>query len=611
MAKTPLYNTDIVPPQSRPELTELADDDIFIVTDESDGKIKKITKENAKETLGVNELAGAGRTTETVKKNADDIADTKADVAQNAADIGNLDGRVDNILVGQDVDPNKDVEVLDARHSNVSTVTYPSIGNRMDSLEAVYGQVGHVYGVKMSRTTGITVYTDDAVGMTYRQQIDAVGALSDFSLVYPWSEIKTVKVNADGAILATIDEPNFQSVVGDIMVKIPVFYSRAFVDGDHECYQVSDVPRTGFRATGFYEPDGSIVPYRLVAATPTSNDGAVPHSWANAPPTVNKALYHATTGFQTQALAKSSSVVWSNITVDVYEMVWRLIFVEIGGHVLSGNVNSLGFNVKGAIGQGINDLGQAYDSRNLNVCTEATSDANTFIIAKTRSQYFHEGMMVQVGSGYSSQSIAKDRYIVSIEEHDQDNDVITLDGDTFTTTLSSQITAWGQPVPIEQIMALGNESGYVLQFNSTVKSHVCYRGIWDLWGNVYQWMTGLYRNDLQFYICHDPVLANVSTPIGNTGWEATGIAPNLANDYLKERDFFDDGFGSFGLPRAVGGGSTTWYAARAYYFNDSYMGVRAVGCGGGWGSGASVGFLWYGSGSPAAAGLGTGGRLIL
>src|SRR5690554_3498061 len=122
MAKTPLYNTDIVPPQSRPELTELADDDIFIVTDESDGKIKKITKENAKETLGVNELAGAGRTTETVKKNADDIADTKADVAQNAADIGNLDGRVDNILVGQDVDPNKDVEVLDARHSNVSTV---------------------------------------------------------------------------------------------------------------------------------------------------------------------------------------------------------------------------------------------------------------------------------------------------------------------------------------------------------------------------------------------------------------------------------------------------------------------------------------------------------
>jgi hypothetical protein len=448
--------------------------------------------------------------------------------------------------------------------------------------------------------------------MTYRQQIDAVGALSDFSLVYPWSEIKTVKVNADGAILATIDEPNFQSVVGDIMVKIPVFYSRAFVDGDYECYQISDVPRTGFRATGFYEPDGSIVPYRLVAATPTSNDGSTPHSWAGAPPTVNKALYHATAGFQTQALAKSANVVWSNITVDVYEMVWRLIFVEIGGHVLSGNVNSLGFNVKGAIGKGISGFsGTAYNTSNLNVCTEATSDANTFIIAKTRSQYFHEGMMVQVGSGYSNQGIARDRYIVSIEEHDQDNDVITLDGAAFTTTLSSQITAWGQPVPIEQIMALGNESGYVEQFGEEDRSHVCYRGIWDLWGNVWQWMTGLYRNDLQFYICHDPVLANVSTPIGQTGWEATGIAPNLGNDYLKERDFFDDGFGSFGLPRAVGAGSTTWYAARAYYFNDSYMGVRAVNCGGDWAYGDDVGFYWTGYFSPTHTLIRIGGRLIL
>ena len=100
MAKIPLYNTDIVPPRNRPELTGLTDSDIFIVEDLADNKIKKLTKANAKDTLGIDnidsrlttlegsgsgsvqdqidtaidDLAGAGRTTETVKGNADAIA---------------------------------------------------------------------------------------------------------------------------------------------------------------------------------------------------------------------------------------------------------------------------------------------------------------------------------------------------------------------------------------------------------------------------------------------------------------------------------------------------------------------------------------------------------
>lgn len=528
-------------------------------------------------------------------------------LVKDALDV--LTNRIDNILNGQDLDPNKDVELLDARHSNATGVTYPTLGTRLDLMEDKYK--GHIYGCKMNQTTGIVVPTHEAVGLTYRQQIGTVGERSDFSSVYPWSEIITVKVDKDGKILTTIDHPNFASIVGDIMVKIPVFWSRAFVQDGYEHYQISDIARVGWKATGFIEPDGTIVPYRLVAATKTSNDGADPHSWADAPPTVNKALYHATTGFQTQALNKSTEVTWSNITFDVYEMVWRLIFIEISGHVLSGNSEVLGFNVKGAIGQGINNVGGAYSSSNLNVCTVATTDANTFIIAKTMSANFFEGMMVQVGTSYTSQSIAKDRYILSIEEYDQDNDTITLDGAPFTTTTSSQISAWGQPLPIYQMLALGNESGYVLQFGSTVKSHVCYRGIWDLWGNVYEWMTGLLRHDLQFYVCHDPVLANVNTPIGKNGWTATAIAPNIPNGYLKNRQFFDDGFGSFGLPAEGGAGSVTWYAAYLYHFNDGYMGVRAVRCGGDFRRGDSVGFFWGGYDGPAVTYFSIGGRLIL
>lgn len=528
------------------------------------------------------------------------------------AALDHLTDRVDNILVGQDLDPNKDVEVLDARHSNVRDKTYPALGARLDDIEkrSLY-DTGRIYGCKMNKATGIVEPTHDAVGLKYRQQINTVGERSEFSNVYPWSEIITVKVDPDGQILTNIDSPDFVDTVGDIMVKVPVFYSRAFTEDGYEHYQISDVERPGWKATGFIEPDGTILPYRLVAAVKTSNDGTVPHSWADAPPTVNKALYHATTGFQTQALAKSQQVTWSNIMLDTYEMIWRLIFVEISGHVLSGNAEVLGFNVKGAIGQGINDVSGAYNSSNANVCTEVTTDANTFILAKTRSQYFHVGMMVQVGTAYSNGNIAADRYIIDIQEHDIDNDVITLSGDTFTTTLTSTINAWGQPLPMDHLLALGNESGYVLQFGSTVKSHVCYRGIWDLWGNIYEWVSGVMRYDLQFYVCHDPVLANVNTPVSKTGWVATGIAPNLSNSYLKNREFFDDGYGSFGFPEDVGAGSTTWYAAYCYYFNVGYMGVRAVHVGGLFSNGVLVGFFWNGYFVPASTYHSVGGRLIL
>ncbi len=125
---TPLYSTDIIPLTSRPTLTVMDDGDYFVILDTSTGKISKILKTNimtalkitydntsgltadtvqaALDELVVNlgssdsailalagrldtlegtgegsvakaiaDLAGSGRTTETVKKNADDITD--------------------------------------------------------------------------------------------------------------------------------------------------------------------------------------------------------------------------------------------------------------------------------------------------------------------------------------------------------------------------------------------------------------------------------------------------------------------------------------------------------------------------------------------------------
>ena len=65
---------------------------------------------------------------------------------------------------------------------------------------------GHLYGVRMQKSSGICIPTYDAIGMTFRPQVDAIGTPSDFSSVYPWRDIKTVKVDADKNILCTIDD---------------------------------------------------------------------------------------------------------------------------------------------------------------------------------------------------------------------------------------------------------------------------------------------------------------------------------------------------------------------------------------------------------------------
>ena len=85
---TPIYDTDVVTIADRTPVTSLETDDVFVVSDTSTGKLAPITKANVKATLGINtnttaigNLAGTGRTTETVKGNAEDIATLNADDA--------------------------------------------------------------------------------------------------------------------------------------------------------------------------------------------------------------------------------------------------------------------------------------------------------------------------------------------------------------------------------------------------------------------------------------------------------------------------------------------------------------------------------------------------
>ena len=514
-----------------------------------------------------NELAGAGRTTETVKANADAIA-----------------LRVETSAVKATVSETP----LD---TNVLSELY--VDTRFKALEA--SRI-HRYGMKTNKVTGTHTRLYDAVGKTFRRQVDTIDEVSDFTALYPWSNMKTVKVNAARDILSIIGDANWDTTDADEMVLCPTCWSKRWEDATDEYVVVADAPFEDYLPVGFINPNGTVKKYSFIGAVHTSNVAAVPYSKAGVMPKYNHPLYHATTGFQIDATNKGTG--WSNIDTQAFELLTRLLDVELGSH-----------DVKTLVGQGINGMTNSYSA--LNVCTVATENANTFIMATARSAYFKVGMMVQIGTSYTTNALAANRYITEISEPVEGNVTVTVDGAVFTTTTSSTIATWGQPLPEAQLQALKNESGYVLQFGAENLSHVCYRGVWDFWGNMWQYLSGLTRYDLQFYVCHDITKMNVNDPRNVAGWIPTGIAPNIANGYLKTRQTYRHPSGEIGLPYAVGAGATTWWSVYLYYFNSDYMGIRAVLFGGSWNSGSYVSpFFWLGDTSPASALIYFGGRLI-
>lgn len=528
-------------------------------------------------------------------------------LVKDALDV--LTNRIDNILEGQDLDPNKDVELLDSRHSNVSDETYESLGKRLDGIDDSYNRMASWsakrFGLRFYTDTGEFARIGDAAGMVHRNHAGSYtpGVYSDFSFEDPWGGIKPCKMDDDGHILGWYGDPGYELLDGDEMAFIPrVFtgWTGNVVEG-RPCIDIEASPAQlpGLYPTGFIGMNGELLRGIYVGRTKLGMSGGKLKSGAGLAPVTNKSM----NSFNTDLRAKSTTAKWRLHDFTAWMVQTTLMAIEVGT-----------FDVKTAIGPGIQGLSDSYSASN--VCTVATVDANTFIMAKSRSQYFKVGMMVQIGTAHTNNNIASNRTITEIAEYDETNDTVTVDGAPFTTTITSTIATWGQPVPAENMDALKGESGYITRFGSASQSNVCWRWIWDLWGNVWEWLGGVLRVDGKFYLCFNRDDYQSSTPVGKAGWIDTGYAPVAENGYQREREVITYRNGQISLPKTTGGsgvGANSWYASYLSSFGADYQtGVRAVLVSGVWNSGAGVSpFFWNGSNGPSDAFLSFGARAVI
>ena len=129
---------------------------------------------------------------------------------------------------------------------------------------------------------------------------------------------------------------------------------------------------------------------------------------------------------------------------------------------------------------------------------------------------------------------------------------------------------------------LGMKSGCV---TNDKKHSVIYRGIEDIFGNVYQWVDGININSRRTYICYNPANYVDDTFSGN--YSALSYTNSSSSGYVSKLGY-DSNNSLIAMPTEVSGSSSTYYCD--YYDQNSGNKIACVG--GDFSSGANVG-LWY------------------
>lgn len=476
----------------------------------------------------------------------------------------------------------KDPEVTNARQSTIKDKTFASVDARIEELEADVDSIettrGHVYGIRRKITNNSSSAWErlfDSVGKIANATKNGGTVQNDFDSLAPWSDIKSCNYDlTTKKINAWFGDANFKfdGTNGDVFTHVPKTYWKIYQENDYDYVLLADYPKAGFmEVDGFFvgRYNGSV-----------ANDGLL-HTYSGLVPTTGKNIN------QFRTLANALGDKFSQLD-------WRYFVLQMIYLVEYANYNS-----QSMLGNGI------MSHKNLKTIV-AENNTNRVIIGSSSGYYV--GQIIRIGTSDGGTQIADARKITAIEPYEADGITgvaITFDGaavniavDNFVCTMA-QITG--------QCDALGMKSGCL---NNDGYHSVIYRGVENLFANIWQWVDGINIISGKFYICKDHALyaSDTTENYKELSYRALG-----SEGYAKELDLDpDEPF--FRFPKAVGGGTSTYMAD--YYYNNvasvAEGAKRVARVGGAFDNGASGG-LWFWclfSGS-SGANWGIGARVLI
>lgn len=508
--------------------------------------------------------------------------DTKAKVLYAYTNAGTTAEYINN-SIAEKIEKHISINVIVDNAQNVNITLdenqiYVTEKEMEEAIKKAITKKGNLYGIKRKvndNTSSAWERIEDSVGLVAKATKNGEEVQNDFDNRYPWSEIISYNYNVEEKkINAYYGDPTFKfdGSNGEVLTRIPEFYwKREIIDG-YEYIYISDYAIAGFNKSEEF----SVGRYDACI----DEDGKL-HSYSGYSPSTNKNIT------QHRDAAKLLSDEFCMIDYR-YFMLQLLYLVEYAN-----------YNSQSQLGNGI--VSMRYTASDKAIIAGETT--NTIVIAT--NDYFKVGQQIAIGTTVDGVSICKDRTITEIAEYSKDTTegtAITFDGEPVNIAIGNIIHACAQKEG--GCDSLGMKSGCLVNDSQHA---VIYRGIENIFGNVFNWIDGLNIQEYQAYICRNPeeyISDKFEAPYNKLGY----VNCNERDMYIKKLGF-DEKNPDIALPIEIGGGAGSSSGMCDFY--TSSEGNRVARVGGLFNLGAHAGlWCWYCNASSTASSLNCGARLL-
>ena len=508
--------------------------------------------------------------------------DTKAKVLYAYTNAGTTAEYINN-SIAEKIEKHISINVIvdNAQNVNITLDTnqiYVTEKEMREAIDEAISKKGNLYGIKRKvndNTSPAWERIGDSIGLVAKATKNGETVQNDFDSRYPWSEI--ISYNYDvikKKINAYYGDPTFKfdGTNGEVLTRIPEFYWKREIINGYEYIYIADYAIAGFNKSEEF----SVGRYDACI----DEDGKL-HSYSGYSPSTNKNIT------QHRDAAKLLSDEFCMIDYR-YFMLQMLYLVEYAN-----------YNSQSQLGNGI--IGIRYNANDKAIIAQERT--NTIVIAT--NDYFKVGQQIAIGTTVDGVSICKDRTITKITEYSKDTTegtAITFDGDPVNIAIGNIIHACAQKEG--GCDSLGMKSGCLANDSQHA---VIYRGIENIFGNVFNWIDGLNIQNYQAYICRNPkeyISDKFEVPYIKLGY----VNCNEKDMYIKKLGF-DEKNPDIALPIEIGGGAGSSSGMCDFYYSSEGNCVALVGGNFDYGSAAGL-WCWDCNFSSVTSHLSCGARLL-
>lgn len=424
-----------------------------------------------------------------------------------------------------------------------------------------------VYGVTWDKSETITLTrTNGSVGFTAEVGVDAGTVTNDFDTAAIFSEFTEVT-----------------DAGGNVFIRIPKFYIRKTDISGFKSWQISKA-----RLPGSYVPwcffnftTGTYNDYIYVGKYPagtTLTGGTKLSSLPNEYPLINKNIV------EIRGYAEANGAGYHQLDIHVHDMLQVLFTIEfatLGSQSIMAGWTSGNYSTSHAL-------------------TADTAAANTIVVSNATGAAFAVGQPISLGTGTGSTSVFYGRNItnIQVDTPGAGSTTITVDGAAFNAVTGNVIWNCGWKSGFSSGISASSGS---LAHNTNGKNPFHYRGIENLYGNVWQFVDGVNINENQAWVCKNA--DDYASNLFASPYEQLSYINKNTNGYVKFLGH-DPSLPFANFPIDV---SANYY--RDYYYQST--GQRVARVGGSWYGGLSAGpWCWYLAFSSSNASVTLSGRLL-